>query len=635
LTYFDYPTSINPSSIAITDLNADGKADLIITGSTGNIISIHKNLSNENKPIINSFTPIKASVGQNVTIKGKNFTNTSSIHFGGTTANSFSILNDSTIIAQPGIGASGKIKLGTINGFGKKSGFEYDIPVAPVKIINAIAGNGTLGFSGDGGNSLNASLNGAYATCYDTARNWLYINDANNYRIRKIDLSTGIISTIAGNGIQGNSGNGGLAILAQIDMANGQLAVDKYGNLFFTETAGRLRKIDINTGIISLIGGGGFDREGNGLPATNAELFFVSGIVIDRDDNLYISVFDRIRKIDLTTGLIYTIAGRTTGIESDSALAIGSYIYRIGGLTIDKNKNIYFTENKWLVAELLSCKVRKLNTTTGMLTTIAGNFVADLDGDGDGGLAKKALLTYSWSITLDTSEKQLYFTQSNNGGGRNILSKIRKIDLNTGTITTLAGTGIAGYSGDGGDALLAELNSPEGISIDKKNRIYFSDGRKYIRRIGLDRVLKLCPGGSTSITTDIIGTTYQWQLALSDTSTFTNITDNAQLSGSNTATLSLNNIPSSWYGYKFRCVINGNNDRSYLLKFENVWTGAMSNAWENAANWSCGSVPDANTDVVINNGNVIIGSNVVIRTLRVMAGATVTVNSGYTLTITH
>jgi hypothetical protein len=255
---------------------------------------------------------------------------------------------------------------------------------------------------------------------------------------------------------------------------------------------------------------------------------------------------------------------------------------------------------------------------------VAGKFLVDLEGDGDGGLAKNAVLGYSWALAFDSSETQLYVTQSY-GSNANPMAKIRKVDLNTGIITKVAGTNFSGYSGDGGDALLAELNSPDGISI----------GGKYIRRIGLDRVLKLCPGGSTMITTDIIGTTYQWQLALSDSSAFTNITDNAQLAGSNTATFSLNNIPSSWYGYKFRCVINGTNDRSYLLKFENVWTGAVSSAWENPANWSCGSVPDPNTDVVINNGNVVIGSNVVIRTLRVMAGATVTVNAGYTLTITH
>jgi hypothetical protein len=128
-------------------------------------------------------------------------------------------------------------------------------------------------------------------------------------------------------------------------------------------------------------------------------------------------------------------------------------------------------------------------------------------------------------------------------------NSIRMLDMNTGIVTTIAGgNSVPAYGGDGGDALQAQLSSPPGITVDNNNRIYISDNAKYIRRLAfLNTNLVLCPGGSTSLTSDIIGTAYQWQMALSDTSAFNNITNNIQLNGANTATLQLNSIPSSWY----------------------------------------------------------------------------------------
>lgn len=144
----------------------------------------------------------------------------------------------------------------------------------------------------------------------------------------------------------------------------------------------------------------------------------------------------------------------------------------------------------------------------------------------------------------------------------------------------------------------------------------------------------LCPPiGSTSITTAQVAGSYQWQ---ADTgSGFTNIINNANYSGVNTATLQLINIPSSWYGYKYRCVADANNGVPYKITFSNNWTGAIDNHWENPANWSCGSVPDMNTDVIISAGTVLVNSNVIIRTLNINASVVLTVSSGNTLTITQ
>ena len=144
----------------------------------------------------------------------------------------------------------------------------------------------------------------------------------------------------------------------------------------------------------------------------------------------------------------------------------------------------------------------------------------------------------------------------------------------------------------------------------------------------------LCPNGSTTLISSIsTGSSFQWQENTG--SGFANISDNANLSGTNTVNLQLNNIPSSWYGYQYRCVVDGNNSDVFALQFSNSWTGAVSNAWGNPGNWSCGTIPDSNTDVVLINGNVFINSNVIIRTLTINPTVILTVTPGYNLTITH
>lgn len=145
----------------------------------------------------------------------------------------------------------------------------------------------------------------------------------------------------------------------------------------------------------------------------------------------------------------------------------------------------------------------------------------------------------------------------------------------------------------------------------------------------------LCPGGSTTFTSDIVGSSHQWQVNTG--SGFVNITNGGAYSGATTATLAINAAPSAWYGYQYRCVVNGTaNSQLYALRFANVWTGAVGSAWEDAANWSCGVVPDGNTDVTINSGSyVILGQNGICRSLTVKPGAVFTIMPGVVLTITQ
>jgi hypothetical protein len=145
----------------------------------------------------------------------------------------------------------------------------------------------------------------------------------------------------------------------------------------------------------------------------------------------------------------------------------------------------------------------------------------------------------------------------------------------------------------------------------------------------------LCPGGSIAITSDISGSNYQWQINTG--SGFTNLANGGVYSNSTTATLSISSVPSAWYGYQYRCVVNGSsNSQVYALRFANVWTGSISNAWENAANWSCGQVPDGNTDVTINTGsNVVMSVDGTCRSIIIKPGGSLTLAPGVILTITH
>jgi len=145
---------------------------------------------------------------------------------------------------------------------------------------------------------------------------------------------------------------------------------------------------------------------------------------------------------------------------------------------------------------------------------------------------------------------------------------------------------------------------------------------------------ELCPAGNGSLSAGLTGASYQWQVNTG--SGFANVANNSNYAGATTATLTLSNIPSSWYGYQYRCVVAGQNSTVYTIKFINTWTGATNSQWEVGSNWSCGTVPDANTDAVINTGGIVIlNSNRSVRSLTVNSGARFTANTGFKLTITH
>ena len=314
-------------------------------------------------------------------------------------------------------------------------------------VITTVAGTGTAGSLGDGGAAVGAQLNGPVGVAVDGAGN-LYIADHLNNRIRKVD-SAGVISTVAGNGTEGYSGDGGAAVGAQLYSPRG-LALDGADNLYIVDNGNnRIRKVD-SAGVISTVAGNGTEGySGDGGAAVGAQLYYPNGVALDGSGNLYIAEWNnhRIRKVD-SAGVITTVAGNgTEGYSGDGGAAVGAQLYYPNGVALDGSGNLY-------IADFGNHRIRKVDSA-GVITTVAGNGTEGYSGDG--GAAVGAQLNGPVGVAVDGAGN-LYIADTFN-------NRIRKVD-SAGVISTVAGNGADGYSGDGGAAVGAQLNAPYGLALD-------------------------------------------------------------------------------------------------------------------------------------------------------------------------
>lgn len=335
--------------------------------------------------------------------------------------------------------------------------------------IEPLVGKG-IGSSGDNGTALNATLNNPNGVCVDDSGN-LYIAERYGHRIRKVNAFTRIISTIAGNGLQGFSGDSSSATLAKLNSPNA-ICVAKNGDVYISDCNNhRIRKINIVTGTISTVAGTGTAGfGGDDSLAINAQLNNPVDIKLDTSNNLYIvdQGNNRIRKLNLVSGVITTICGTSTkAFGGDNILATLSQLNQPAGLCSDKYGNIYIADNS-------NHRIRKVDKNSGIITTVAGNGIKGYAGDGN--LAINAQLSSPYSVNIDTAFNMFIAEVGNNC--------IRKVNLNNGIISTIAGNGIAGFSGDGGNASTAQLNGPINVFINKNNDLYIADKLNHrIRKI--------------------------------------------------------------------------------------------------------------------------------------------------------
>ena len=335
------------------------------------------------------------------------------------------------------------------------------------QIITTIAGNGTQGYSGDYLLATDAQIFNVAGIISDRFGN-IYLADNGNSNIRKLDAS-GIITTFAGTGLS-SSFNGDNIQATDANITVIDVAVDDSGNVFFPDGSFRIRKISAVTGIITTIAGTGIlGFSGDNVPASSSQIGGIVGISIDVNGNIYLADYSyhKIRKIN-PSGILTTICGSdTTGFSGDNGPATNAEINISSTFcraTSDNHGNVYFpdTYNK---------RIRKIDTN-GIITTIAGTGIAGYNGDG---IPATSAQIHGSTTVYNDKNGNIFFNDLEN--------RIRKIN-SVGIISTYAGLDTIGFSGDGGLANHAHLNAPESICFDSSGILYLSDaGNARIRKI--------------------------------------------------------------------------------------------------------------------------------------------------------
>ncbi|MCX6594231.1 MAG: putative Ig domain-containing protein [Acidobacteria bacterium] len=336
-------------------------------------------------------------------------------------------------------------------------------------VITTVAGTGSVGFSGDDGPAVEAQISSPGGMAFDASGN-LYFADSGNQRVRRIDPS-GVITTIAGSASVGYGGDGGPATSA---LLNSPSDVDVIGTTIYVADSGNNRVRQISGGTITTFAGtGGYGASGDGGAATAATLARASGLAHDAAGNLYISTEHVIRRV-APGGTISTYAGTAPGFTGDGGPAVAARVNLPYGLAADAAGNLF-------IADSFNQRVRRVDAGTKNISTFAGN--GQFKDGGDGGSATSAYLNSPFGVAVDATGN-VYIADSLN-------SRVRRLD-STGRLTTFAGNGNPGGTGDTGPATSATLGDfMTDVAVDKAGNVYVADN-------GYDGVRRITPAGTIS-----------------------------------------------------------------------------------------------------------------------------------------
>jgi trimeric autotransporter adhesin len=370
-------------------------------------------------------------------------------------------------------------------------------------IIQTVFGNNTLAYSGDGGLAVNAELNAPGRTFVDASGD-IYISDTYNSVIREVVASSGNIQTVAGDGVAGYAGDGGLGTSANLNFPYGAV-VDGAGNIFIADTENSvIREVVAATGNIETVAGTGTaGYSGDGGAATSADLSGPYAVAVDAAGNIFIADKQNsaIRVVNTGTqavtiagvviqpGAIATVAGNGTECDlttnpncGDGGAAASAQLSFPTGISLDASDDIF-------VADTFNNAVREINGTTGIIQTVAGT-LGTRGYSGDNGASTSALLNTPYGVFVD-SLGNIFVADTEN-------SVIREVVAVTATIQTVAGDGTAGFAGDGGAATSAELNGPIGVAGDAAGNLYIADSENSrVRELSSTLSEQVYPGSTT------------------------------------------------------------------------------------------------------------------------------------------
>jgi sugar lactone lactonase YvrE len=338
---------------------------------------------------------------------------------------------------------------------------------ASTGLITTVAGSGSVGYAGDGGPATSAKIDPRDVLL--GANGDLYIADGSNHRVRKVDASSGAISTLAGTGTVGYSGDGQAATAARFDTPTG-VALGPSGEILIVDSGNRrLRRIDALGKIVTIAGDGSLGAPDDGALASAIDLQFPRGVAVSTADEIYIYSEERVRRIDPTSGTSMTVAG--TGIprfDAVSGAALSTSLDYVGQLAL--------ASGALFMADADSYMVRKLDLASGQLSSAAG---AHLYGfGGDGGPAMTAQFRKVRGVDVDTAGNLVIADSENN--------RVRYVDARTGRIRTIAGDGTAAFTGDGGPATSAGVYNPIRVRFDARGDVLIADaGNNRVRKVDM------------------------------------------------------------------------------------------------------------------------------------------------------
>jgi DNA-binding beta-propeller fold protein YncE len=356
-------------------------------------------------------------------------------------------------------------------------------------VITTLAGTGVAGYGGDGGPATSAAINKPYGVAVSGATGVVYIAERDGARVRAV-APDGTITTVAGTGEAGYSGDGHAATLARLWQPGGVGVDPATDALLIADTYNaRVRRVAPGTGVITtVVGRGSMGYSGDGGPATDAEIEAPYGVLVEPATGALLlsdSAYGRVRRVAPGTGIIATVAGSShPGSGGDGHAATRAALFLPYGVAVAPAS---VGGAQW-IADAFNHKIRRV-APNGVITTVAGTGEAGFSGDG--GLAVRAMLDHPYGVALHAPSGTLYVADHNNG-------RLRAVWAN-GTITTVAGTGEAGFSGDGGPARRASFDGLAAVAVDAAGTLFVVDARNHrVRRVGTNGIVTTVAGSGVA-----------------------------------------------------------------------------------------------------------------------------------------